>query len=106
MSMATLTWSSALDDWAAFLDQLEDALDRDAWDEHERPGAWVVPGDIPGEPTPADERRALQLADRAGRLRERLEAAMLATSGAYDDERRRAAGVNAYRRQNRRGQRH
>lgn len=103
--MTTLSWASALDAWEAFLDELEHALEGEAWDERDSEPMWSVPGDIPGEPTEAEERRALELADRAGRLRERLEAAMLATTGELGDERRKAVGVNAYRRQNRRDQR-
>lgn len=95
-------WTAALDAWEAFLVELEDALDGDAWAERDSEAAWSVPGDIPGEPTEAEERRALALADRAGRLRERLETAMLATSNELGDERRRAVGVSAYRRQRRR----
>lgn len=100
--MTALGWTSALDAWEGFLDELENALDAGGWAERDSEPAWSVPGDIPGEPTEAEEQRALALADRAGRLRERLEAAMLATSGELGDERRRAVGVSAYRRQRRR----
>lgn len=100
--MTTLTWADALADWAAFLDELEAALDSGDWQAHADRAPWAPPGDLPGEPSEAEQRRALALADRAGALRERLEAALRATAMDVGGERRKAAGVSAYRRQQRR----
>lgn len=104
MTGMTLTWGTVLDDWQAFLDELENALDRGVWADRGQ-GPWTPPGDLSEGPSADEERRALELADRAGRLRDRLEAAMRTTTGELGDERRKAVGVTAYRRQRRRDER-
>jgi hypothetical protein len=101
MTGMTLTWAAVLDDWQAFLDELEDALDRGVWQDRADAAAWSPPGDLPEAPSAAEERRVLELADRAGRLRDRLEAALRTTSAELGDERRKAVGAIAYRRQGR-----
>lgn len=105
MTGVTLTWAAVLDDWQAFLDDLEDVLDRGAWEDRADQSMWTPPGDMPEAPSETEERHALELADRAGRLRDRLEAAMRTTTGELGDERRKAVGVSAYRRQRRRDER-
>lgn len=95
-------WSSALDDWERFLDDLEGALDSGEWERHAERPPWAPPGDVTGELDAAGEARALALADRAGRLRERLDRAIRATAAEIGEGRRKGAAASAYARQQRR----
>ncbi|HWH32404.1 MAG TPA: hypothetical protein VNU01_06995 [Egibacteraceae bacterium] len=102
MTASVIDWTAALDEWESFLDELEGALDSGEWEAHAERPPWAPPGDVIGELGPEGEARALALADRAGRLRERLDRALRATAAEIGEGRRKGAAVSAYARQQRR----
>lgn len=96
---APLTWKAALDDWAAFLDRTEAALDADEWAEADVPPAWSAPGQLTEAPTEDEQQRLLELTERARAIRERVEAVLRDTASGIGGERRRVQGATAYERQ-------
>jgi hypothetical protein len=94
--MRTVTWGAMLEDWATFLSELERSLDAGDWEAFDGAAAWEAPEALSGAPTDDEQARALALAARAERLRERLELAMRQTSLELGGERRKANGALAY----------
>jgi hypothetical protein len=94
--MTSSAWGAALDDWESFLDALEEALDQGEWERVAEQAAWVPPADMSAAPTAGEQARALALTDRAGRLRERLEAALRDTAVELGGERRKAQVAESY----------
>lgn len=101
--MIAPTWKAVLDDWESFLDGLESALASGDWEPYVDQPAWQPPAQIDGGLAEGDQGRALALADRAGRLRERLQSALRTAALDVGGERRRADGMSAYHAAQRRG---
>lgn len=91
--VTTVDFASALDDYSALLDRIEDAMEREDWDAFD-----AAPGELPpieGGLAPELEARATAVIARAADVRERLQRAAAEVAGSLVDDSQR---VEAHRR--------